>query len=166
MFGWLVSYLTESLMAFLMTEKICSRSSVQFGTFFYSSTTQYMPSKLTISLHLHPMNLLCNFTRYSSLRLNNFSPSTSSPSIQFLLFKLCVFMCISHLRENCYFSLLSHPPLFRHRTSNHLFYACEVWGKLFSLFIFGFEHNQVDSAWIQSITGKRKSLNGPVISNI
>jgi hypothetical protein len=153
-------------MAFLMTEKICSRSSVQFGSFLYSSMTQSMPSKLIIAPHLHHMNLRCNFTRYSSLRLNNFSPSTSSPSTQFLLFKVCVFMCISKLRESCYFSLRSHPPWFRHHANNHLCYACEVWGKLFSLLVFCFEYNQVDLAWIHSITGKQKSLNGPVISNI
>jgi len=54
-------------MAFLMTQKICSRSSAQFGISIYSSTTQYMPSKLAIAPHFHPISLLCNFTRYSSL---------------------------------------------------------------------------------------------------
>jgi len=53
-------------MAFLMTQKIFSRSSVQFGTFLNSSTTQHMPSKLADGPHLHHMSLLCTSTRYFS----------------------------------------------------------------------------------------------------
>jgi hypothetical protein len=151
-------------MAFLMTEKIFSHSSVRFGTLLYSPKTQYMTSELAIGPHLHRWPYSAN-VHAISLRLNNFSPSTCSLPCSFTC-SGCVFVCISHLRENCYVSLRSHPPLFRHLTNNHLCYVCEVWAELFSVLVLWFEHNPVDSARIHSVTGKRKSLNGPAISNI
>jgi hypothetical protein len=123
-----------------------------------------MPPELATVPHLHTWPYSAN-VHAISLRLNNFSPSTSSLPCSFSCLG-CVFVCISHLRENCYVSLRSHPHLFRHFTNNHLCYACEVWGKLFSVLVLCFEHNPVDSAWIHSIIGKRKSLNGPAVSNI